>query len=164
MKKETQFSVILTNAPGELSKLCDVLKEANINILAMSIQNAKDSVKELYNMKIKTNSRIEMKESYLGILKESSNYSLIRLLVDDSKEGEKVLAKAKYLLDKDHVLVLKLGNKPGMLGKMAKIIGDAHVNIDYVYGSAMKESQEAIFIVHIAEADIDKLKDSLKDF
>ena len=47
MEKRTQISVILTNAPGELSKLCDVLRAANVNILAMSIQNAKDSVKEL---------------------------------------------------------------------------------------------------------------------
>lgn len=164
MEKKTQFSVILTNVPGELSKLCDVLKDANINILAMSIQNARDSVKELYNIKIKTNSRIEMKESYLGILKESSNYSLIRFLVDDPVEGEKVLVNAKYLMDKDHVLVLKLGNRPGMLGKVTRIIGDAHVNIDYVYGSALEGALESIFIVHIAEEDIEKLKDSLNDF
>ena len=82
MEKKTQLSVILTNAPGELSKMCDVLKAANINILAMSIQNAKDSVKELYNMREKTGRRIALAESYRGILKDSSDYSLIRLLVD----------------------------------------------------------------------------------
>ncbi|MDO9124116.1 MAG: amino acid-binding protein, partial [Deltaproteobacteria bacterium] len=60
MEKRTQLSVILTNAPGELSKMCDVLKEAGINILAMSIQNAKDSVKELFNMREKTGRRIAL--------------------------------------------------------------------------------------------------------
>jgi hypothetical protein len=74
--------VILTNAPGELAKLCDVLKAANVNILAMSIQNAKDSVKELYNMREKTGRKIAFAESYRGILKDSSDYSLIRLLAD----------------------------------------------------------------------------------
>lgn len=164
MKRETQLSVILTNVPGELSKLCEVLDQADINILAMSIQNARDSVKELYNMKTKTNSRIEMRESYQGILRENSNYSLIRLLLDKPDEGEKVLADADYMLDKDHVLVLKLENRHGMLAKAAKIIGDAHINIDYVYGSAMQESPEAIFIVHLPEEDIDKLRNSLKNF
>ena len=164
MKKETQFSVILTNVPGELSKLCAVLKAANINILAMTIQNAKDSVKELYNIKIKTKSRMEMEASYRGILRESSNYSLIRILVDKAEECEKVLTKAEYLFDKDHVLVLKLANIPGTLGKVAEIFGNADVNIDYVYGSSIEESQDANYIVHVAEADIKKLKDALKDF
>ena len=164
MKKETQFSVILTNVPGELSKLCDVLKIANINILAMTIQNAKDSVKDLYNIKIKTKSRMEMEASYRGISRESSNYSLIRILVDHPKECEKVLTKAKYLFDKDHVLVLTLVNKPGTLGKVAEIVGNAHVNIDYVYGSSIGASQDADYVVHVAEADIEKLKDALKDF
>jgi hypothetical protein len=163
MEKKTQLSVILTNAPGELSKLCDVLKTENINILAMSIQNAKDSVKELYNMREKTGRRIALAESYRGILKDSSDYSLIRLLVDNSKEGEKVLIKAKYLLDKDHVLVFKLVNQPGMLGKVAKKIGEVHINIDYIYGSAMEGAKESIFVVHIAETDFDHVKASLKD-
>jgi hypothetical protein len=163
MEKKIQLSVILTNAPGELSKLCDVLKAENINILAMSIQNAKDSVKELYNMREKTGRRIALAESYRGILKDSSDYSLIRLLVDNSKEGEKALVKAKYLLDKDHVLVFKLVNQPGMLGKVAKRIGEVHVNIDYIYGSAMEDAKESIFVVHIAETDFDKVKDSLRD-
>ena len=163
MEKKTQLSVILTNAPGELSKLCDVLKEENVNILAMSIQNAKDSVKELYNMREKTGRRIALAESYRGILKDSSDYSLIRLLVDNSKEGEKALVKANYLLDKDHVLVFKLVNQPGMLGKVAKRVGEAHVNIDYIYGSAMEGAKESIFVVHIAETDFDLVKASLKD-
>ena len=163
MEKRTQISVILTNAPGELSKLCDVLKAANINILAMSIQNAKDSVKELYNMREKTGRRIALAESYRGILKDSSDYSLIRLLVDKAAEAEKALVKAKHLLDKDHVLVFKLTNQPGVLGKVAKILGEANVNIDYIYGSAMEGAKESIFVVHIAESDIDRIKNALKD-
>jgi len=43
----------LSNKPGELAKLCDSLKEANINILAMSIQNAKDAIKEPIRLETK---------------------------------------------------------------------------------------------------------------
>jgi len=163
MEKKIQISVILTNAPGELSKLCDILKEDHINILAMSIQNAKDSVKELYNMREKTGRRIALAESYRGILKDSSDYSLIRLLVDKPKEAEKALAKANHLLERDQILVFKLVNQPGMLGKVAKRIGEAHVNIDYIYGSAMEDAKASIFVVHIAEPDFDKIIDSVKD-
>ena len=163
MEKRIQLSVILTNAPGELSKLCDILKAENINILGMSIQNAKDSVKELYNMREKTGRRIALAESYRGILKDSSDYSLIRLLVDQPIEGEKVLLKTKYIVDTAEVLVFKLVNQPGILGKVAKRLGEANINIDYIYGSAMEDAKESIFIVHIPEGDIERIKNSFSD-
>ena len=50
-----------------------------------------------------------------------------------------------------------------MLGRVAKRIGEAHVNIDYIYGSAMEDAKESIFVVHIAESDIDRVKNALKD-
>jgi hypothetical protein len=114
-------------------------------------------------MREKTGRRIALAESYRGILKDSSDYSLIRLFVDKTTEAEKVLTKAKHLLDKDHVLVFKLVNQPGMLGRVAKRLGEANVNIDYIYGSAMEDAKESIFVVHIAETDFDKAKASLKD-
>jgi hypothetical protein len=163
MEKKTQLSVILTNTPGELAKLCDVLKTEGVNILAMSIQNAKDSVKELYNMREKTGRRIALAESYRGILKDSSDYSLIRLLVDKPTDAEKALVKSKHLLEKDHVLVFKLLNQPGVLGGVAKKLGEANVNIDYIYGSAMENAKESIFVVHIAESDFSRIKDVTKD-
>jgi len=163
MEKRTQISVILTNAPGELSKMCDVLKASNVNILGMSIQNAKDSVKELYKMREKTGRRIALAESYRGILKDSSDYSLIRLLVDKPVEAEKALVKARHLVDTDPVLVFRLVNQPGMLGRVAKRFGEAKINIDYTYGSAMEDAKESIFIVHIAEEDLQKIGDSFDD-
>ena len=163
MERRTQLSVILNNAPGELSKLCDVLKAAEVNILAMSIQNARDSVKELYNMREKTGRRIALAESYRGILKDSSDYSLIRLLVDKPEEAEKALLKVNHVVDKEPILVFRLANQPGILGKVAKRFGETGVNIDYIYGSAMEEAKESIFIVHVAEADLDRIKDSFND-
>lgn len=163
MERRTQLSVILSNTPGELAKLCEILKSANVNILGMSIQNAKDSVKELYNMREKTDRRIALAESYRSILKDSSDYSLIRLLVDKPLEAEKVLLQANHLLDKDQVLVFRLVNQPGMLGKVAKRFGEANINIDYIYGSAMEEAKESIFVVHISESDMGRMEDLFKD-
>jgi len=161
MEKKIQLSVILNNAPGELSKLCDVLKDAEINILAMSIQNAKDSVKELYKMRETTGRRIALAESYRGILKDSSDYSLIRLLVDKPVVAEKALLKVNHWVDKEPVLVFRLVNRPGVLGDVAKRFSVANINIDYIYGSVMEDAQDSIFIVHIAEAELDKIENFL---
>ena len=163
MEKKIQFSVILANEPGELSKLCDVLRGRGINILPMSIQNEKDAVKELYRMREKTGRRIALAESYRGILKDSSDYSLIRFLVNEPAEAEKALLKADYLLDTNQVLLFRLANQPGMLGKIAKRLGEANVNIDYIYGSAMEAASDCIFVVHIAESDFERMEDYVKD-
>jgi hypothetical protein len=129
----------------------------------MSIQNAKDSVKELYNMREKTGRRIALAESYRGILKDSADYSLIRFLVDKPDEAENAMLKVNHAVDKEPILVFRLANQPGILGKVAKRFGEAGVNIDYIYGSAMEEARESIFIVHVAEADLDRIKDSFND-
>ncbi len=157
METKTQLSVILSNKPGELAKLCDSLKEANINILAMSIQNAKDAIKELYKIRNKTGRRIALDASYQGILKDSSDYSMIRLVVDKPLEAEQILLRAKHLVDTEPVLVFLLANHPGVLGRVAKRLGEVQINIDYIYGSAMEEARESIFVVHIAEADFARL-------
>ncbi len=163
MEKETQLSVILSNTPGELAKLCDNLKLAGVNVLAMSIQNAKDAVKELYKIREKTGRRIALAESYRGILKDSSDYSLIRLYVDRPLEAERALLEANHLLDKESILVFGLENKPGVLGQVAKRFGEAGVNIDYIYGSAMENAKESIFVVHIPESDFGRIKDHFRD-
>ena len=164
MEKKIQLSVILANSPGELSKLCDVLKGANINILAMSIQNAKDAVKELYNMREKTGRRIALAESYRGILKDSSDYSLIRLFVDQPEEAEKILVHANHLVETDPILIFKLANQPGILGGVAKRFGEAGINIDYIYGAAMQDEKKGSFVVHIAEADLERIEHIFDDF
>jgi len=162
VERRNQLSVVLNNAPGELAKLCDVLKASNVNILAMSIQNAKDSVKELYKIREKTRRRIALAESYRGILKDSADYSLIRLLVDKADEAEKALLTANHLVDIEPVLVFRLINQPGMLGEVTKRFSGAKINIDYIYGSAMEDAKESIFVLHIAEADLEGIESFLK--
>ncbi len=163
MEKKTQLSVILSNTPGKLAKLCDILKEADVNILAMSIQNAKDSVKELYKMRERTGRRVALAESYRGILKDSSDYSLIRLYVNRPLEAERALLESNHLIDKEPILVFSLENRPGILGHVAKQFGEAGVNIDYIYGSAMEDAAKSIFIVHIADPDFDRVRNRLGD-
>ena len=114
-------------------------------------------------MREKTGRRIALAESYRGILKDSSDYSLIRLLVDQPIEGKKVLLKANHLVDTEPVLVFRSANQPGILGRVAKRFGEAHINIDYIYGSAMEDAKESIFIVHIAEGDLERIKNSFSD-
>ena len=77
MAETNQISVFLPNTPGELLKLCDHLKGEKVNILAISIQNAKDYVEELFKARERSGRRIVLAENYRGVLRESSDYSVI---------------------------------------------------------------------------------------
>jgi len=153
MERRTQLSIILLNTPGELAKLCSVLSKSNINILAMNIQNAKDAIKELFTIREKTRRRIALAESYRGILKDSSDYSLVRILVDKPEAAQKRLTELEYLLDSEPVLVFTLINKPGMLGQVAKRLGEGGINIDYTYGSIVEDAEKSIFILHVSDIE-----------
>jgi len=50
-----------------------------------------------------------------------------------------------------------------MLGRVVKRFGEAKVNIDYVYGSAMEDAKESIFVLHIAESDLARIGNSFND-
>lgn len=43
MALKKQFSVCLPNQPGQLAKLCAVLRQAKVNIVAMSVADASDA-------------------------------------------------------------------------------------------------------------------------
>ena len=129
MSERTQISVFLVNEPGELAKICSILGEAGINIEAMSIQNAKDYVMELLRAREKSGRRVVLAQNYQGILKESSDFSIIRFLVDQPQKAEHLLAEAKYPVDTSQVLCVRLDNKPGQLGMVSRKLADADVNM-----------------------------------
>jgi len=153
MAKTNQISVFLPNTPGELLKLCDHLKSENVNVLAISIQNARDYVEELFKARERSGRRIVLAENYRGVLRESSDYSVIRLVVDQPEKAEKTLQNAEYTVDIEPVICIRLSNRPGVLGEIAGKFAQARINIDYVYGSAMEEATESVFVIHIPDIE-----------
>ena len=160
MCERIQLSVLLVNEPGELAKLCGLLGEAHINIEAMSIQNAKDYVMELYRAREKTGRRVVLTQNYHGILKESAEYSVIRILVDQPQKAENILRKSEYSVDTCAVLCVRLENKPGLLGQVSKKLAEAQININYIYGSVESSEKQTVFVMHVH--DFEKARNILK--
>ena len=153
MIQGTQLSAFVKDHPGELWKLCDVIRREGVNILAMSIQNAKYYVMELYRARERTGRRIAPAVNYQSIIKDSEEYSVIRLVVDQPEKAQKALASENYIFDLSPVLLVTLENRPGTLGELAGRLSRARVNIDYVYGSAKEDDDSAVFILHVQNID-----------
>lgn len=142
----TEISLFLKNVPGELGRLASLLSEAGINIDAITIQDASAYVQTLFQARGKSLKRIASSASYNSMRKDSSDFALIRLLVDKTDAAVGLLESNEYLFDTVQVIAVKLENRPGELANIANKFGEAGVNINYVYGSVSSPEENCLFV------------------
>jgi len=142
----TEISLFLENVPGELGKLATTMSGAEINIDALTIQDASEYVRGLFKARGKSLKRIAPAASYGSMQKDSADHALIRLLVDDTDKAVDLLSREGYVFDIMPIIAIEIENMPGTLAKMAQKFGEEGININYVYGSAMPGADKSLFI------------------
>ena len=157
----TEIQLFLENVPGELGKLANNMFNKGINIDALTIQDASAYVHALFKARGKSLKRVAPAASYGSMQKDSADYALIRLLVDQTDLAIDQLSKEGYLFDIVTVIALEIDNKPGTLAAMAKKFGEEGININYVYGSALPGRDKSLFI--FSPEDIDAAAKIFKD-
>jgi len=144
----------MKNVPGELGKFAALLSAEGINIDALTIQDASSYVKELFQARGKSLKRIASVASYNSMSKDSAEFALIRLLVDQTDKTIDLLSKNNYLFDIMPVVALKLENSPGELARIAAKFGEEGVNINYVYGSVSSPDESCLFVFCPEDIDL----------
>lgn len=142
----TEISLFLQNVPGELGKLAGLLSQEGINIDALTIQDASSYVKELFMARGKSLKRIASSASYNSIRKDSADYALIRILVDQTDKTIDLLSRNEYIFDIMPVIAVELANRPGELAEIAAKFGKEGININYVYGSVVGPDAKCLFV------------------
>ncbi|MBW1990504.1 MAG: ACT domain-containing protein [Deltaproteobacteria bacterium] len=160
-RTRTEIRLFLKNRPGELARLATILSENAINIEAMTIQDASEYVRELFQARGRSIRRIASVGNYNAMRKDSVEYALIRCLVDKTDEAVDLLSKNEYVFDVIPVLTLELDNRPGILAKMADMFGAEGININYVYGSGLPGAERALYV--FCPEDLDLAARILKD-
>ncbi len=152
----TEIQLFMMNRPGELGKLAQMFGEAGINIDALTIQDASAYVKELFKARGRSLKRIASAASYNSMRKDSAEYALIRILVEDGKinKAMDLLYKRDYTFDIAPVIALKLENKPGELARTTTKFGEEGININYVYGSVAGPDAECLFVFCPEDIDL----------
>jgi len=158
----TEISLFLKNAPGELGRLSELLGEQGVNIDALTIQDASNYVREIFQARGKSLKRIASVASYNSVRKDSADFALIRLLVNDTDKAVDLLAKHEYIYDIMPVIAIKLENNPGELAKVASKFGEEGINISYVYGSVSSKDEKCLFV--FCPEDIDRAARIFKDY
>ncbi len=157
----TEIQLFLENVPGELGRLATLLSKQGINIDALTIQDASAYVQQLFKARGKTLKRVAPAASYGSMSKDSADYALIRLLVNDTDKAIDKLSKEGFVFDIVPVIALEIDNKPGTLAGMSKKFGEEGININYVYGSALPDGKKSLFV--FSPEDIDAAAKIFKD-
>ncbi|MBW1694476.1 MAG: ACT domain-containing protein [Deltaproteobacteria bacterium] len=142
----TEISLFLKNVPGELGRLSALLANEGINIDALAIQDASSYVQDLFQARGKSLKRIASVASYNSMRKDSAEFALIRLLVDQTDQTIDLLSKNDYIFDIMPVMTLELENSPGSLAAIANKFGEKGININYVYGSVSSPEEKCLFV------------------
>ena len=127
-----EISLFLKNIPGELARLSKILAEADINIDAITIQDASAYVQNLFEARGKSLKRLASSASYSSMRKDSADFALIRVVVDQPDKAMDLLREKDYLFDSKEVVSIELTNQPGEFLKITQKLGQEKININYV--------------------------------
>jgi hypothetical protein len=150
----TEISLFLKNIPGELGRLASLFSNENINIDALTIQDASSYVQNLFEARGKSLKRIASVASYNSMRKDSAQFALIRMIVDQTDKAIDLLSKNDYLFDIMPVMTLELENTPGSLAAVANKFGEEGININYVYGTVSSPDEKCLFVFCPEDIDL----------
>ena len=93
-------------------------------------------------------------------LAETSDFGIVRLIVDDVYGTANVLKSAGFIASITEVIAVEVPNVPGGLNKVLEILQGVNINVEYMYailGNKKSESAYMIFRVNDNEAASDSL-------
>ena len=74
------------------------------------------------------------------------DHSAVRVIVDDPDKATHLLGTAGVLVFENEVVAVSADNKPGALVTIARRLGTARVNIDYMYASTPDRGKATVFL------------------
>jgi len=86
-------------------------------------------------------------------LAETTDYGILRLIVDKPDETLSILRKANFTLSETDVIAAEVSDSPGGLSRIVDILSDAEINIEYMYAFVEKSSNNAVLIFRIENID-----------
>lgn len=82
---------------------------------------------------------------------ETQDFGMLRLIVNDTKTAEKVLAEEGYLIKVNEVVGVKIGDTPGKLSAALKVLDDNKINMDYLYAFMSRTEKHAYVVIRVED-------------
>lgn len=89
------------------------------------------------------------------------DHAVVRLIVSDPRAAEHLLGESGTVVIVHDVLAVELPDKPGSIERLARTLGRAKINIDYMYGSS-RAAGHGPATVFLRVSDLTKAKRTLR--
>ena len=86
-------------------------------------------------------------------LADTSDYGLLRILVDDSEKGSKALSDNGFSAKVSMVTIVSVPHLVGSLNNIVNKLSDNGINIEYMYGLSLY-GENASIVIKTSNADL----------
>jgi len=86
-------------------------------------------------------------------LADTSDFGILRIIVDKPDQALEVLTEAGYLVKSNDVLAVVIGDKPGGLSSVVRILANAGIDIEYTYAFVAHSKDKAYVIIRVDNND-----------
>ncbi len=85
--------------------------------------------------------------------REAKPTGSVRLLVDQVDTAKSVCKEMALECVEEQVLALKVGDRPGALGRVTRKLGEKGININYLYGSIESGADHALIVLGVSDIE-----------
>ena len=82
---------------------------------------------------------------------ETETFGILRMIVNDENAAEKVLAESGHLIKVIDVIGVKIGDQPGKLTEALRVLGEASINVEYLYAFMSRTEKHAYVVLRVEE-------------
>ena len=117
-----------------------------IKQLTVFVQNKRGTVVEVTNILSENNINLRA----LSIA-ETQDFGILRLIVNDEKAAESVLAENGYIIKVIDVVGVKIGDEPGKLTAALDVLDKADINVEYLYAFMARTEKHAYVVLRVED-------------
>jgi len=86
-------------------------------------------------------------------LADSSDFGILRLIVDKNDVAEVALKEQGFTVHKTHVVAVEVEDRPGGLHTILQTLNEAGVNVAYMYAFVQHSGEKAVIILRLDQPD-----------
>lgn len=86
-------------------------------------------------------------------LADTSDFGILRLIVDDSEKALNVLRERHFTVNKTDVIGVEVPDSPGGLSSILKILDKNRINVEYMYAFVERSGSNAVIIFRFDDVD-----------
>lgn len=82
---------------------------------------------------------------------DARGFGVVRLVVNNQEAAARVFDALGVKYSQEEVLVVRLSDKPGALGRVTRKLAEHEINIEYAYGSIEKGAPQALIVLAVSD-------------